>query len=75
MSSYNIIIYSIMLLMVVISFYVLSVNIRTDNAIVISSYNNSVKKIRDEKYIYKESKKMTQEDLLENFNYILNCFD
>ena len=76
MSLYSIIILSVMLLCVIVSFYVLFVAIKTDNTIIVPSYDNSIKKIRDDGYGYtKDDKQINQQDLINSVEYVLDCLD
>jgi len=70
----NIIILVVMLLLGVVSFWVLFRKKKTTNVVIVSSYNDSVKKILNEKY-ENEGVRITQKELLENTDYVLNAFD
>jgi len=74
MSTSSIIILVVMLLSVAVSYWVLFKGKSTTNVVVVPSYDDSVKKIRDEKY-ENEGVRITQEQLLENTDYVLNAFD
>lgn len=63
-----------MLLLGVVSFWVLFRKKKTTNVVIVSSYNDSVKKILNEKY-ENEGVRITQKELLENTDYVLNAFD
>ena len=74
MSTSSIIIVAVMLLIVAVSFWVLFKGKRTANVVVVPSYDDSVKKIRDEKY-ENEGIRISQEQLLEKTDYVINAFD
>ena len=74
MNVVNIIILAVMLLSVAISFWVLFKGKKTTNVVGAPSYNYSVRKILNERY-ENEGVRITQKQLLENTDYVLNAFD
>ena len=65
---------AVMTLFVVVFFTMLFKKQRTTNIIFVPSYNESVKKILDDKS-GNEGIRISQEKLLENADFVLNAFD
>ena len=62
-----------MLFSVVASFWVLFKGKRTTNVVIVPSYNPSFNKKLDERY-ENEGIRLTQKELLDNTDYVLNAF-
>ena len=74
MKTISIIILVVMLLSGVVSFWVLFKAKKTSNFVIVPSYNDSVKKILNDKY-ENEGVRISQKELLKNTDYVLNAFD
>jgi len=74
MSTISIIILVVMLLSVAVSFWVLfKGKSSTTNIVTVPSYKPSVEKILNERY-KNDGKRLTQEQLLDNTDYVLDAF-
>ena len=74
MSTSSIIILAVMLLFVVASFLVLFKGEKVPNVVVVPSYDNSIKKILDSRFV-NEGVRGTQKELLEKMDRVLDVFD
>ncbi|MDR0603906.1 MAG: hypothetical protein LBG80_06355 [Bacteroidales bacterium] len=70
MSAISIIILVVLLLSVTISFWALFKGKRATNIVVVPSYNSSVEEILNER-CKNDGERLTQEQLLENTDYVL----
>jgi len=69
----SIIILSVMFLTVAVSFWVLFKGKRTTNIVNVPSYDESIEKILYDKY-RNDGNRLSQKELLDNTDYILNAF-
>jgi hypothetical protein len=70
---FSIIVLTVMIILTVVSFWVLfKGKTTTNNAVVVPSYNETVEKILNEKYL-NDGNRPTQKRLLDNTDYVLNA--